>query len=707
MTQNQKSSLSSIASGKIQGHHRDRIAIVYIRQSTLQQVERHTESTKLQYGLVDKAHELGWHENRVIVIDDDLGRSGANAEGRPGFQRLVAEVGLDRVGIVLGIEMSRLARSCKDWYQLLEACALFRTLIGDADGIYDPALYNDRLLLGLKGTMSEAELHVLKQRMIEGKNAKARRGELSMLLPMGYVRRPSGEVIKDPDEQAKTVIHLVFDLFEKFSTINAVLKYLVTNKIQMPYRERSGIQKGELVWRRPNRPTLNDLLQNPIYAGAYVYGRRPTDPRKKKPGRPSTGRTAVKQSEWAVLIKDKIPGYITWEQFERNQRQIISNSNMYGIGAAREGKSLLTGLITCGHCGLRMMTAYTDNGNKLRYSCCRMAIDYGDFLCQSLAGDRLDALIVKQVLAALQPTALEISLRVAEDIEKERKDLLTHWNNQLERARYQVERAYRQYNAVEPENRLVVRTLEKQWEEALSAEEKLKQEYNEFLSKQPATLSAKEREDIRKLAWDIPALWSSSTTTIQEKKEIVRLLIERVLAKVEGKTEKVFVEIHWVGGHVTHVHLNRPVAKLEQLSDYEGLKNRAEQLRDKNKSFEEIAQILNQEGWRPAKRESFNKGMIRTLLVRKGLNSGRKTRSSQIDRMQNEWTIWELSQETNIPEPTLYKWLRKGMLTARKCETSHQGVWLIMADAQEVKRLQDLKNQPKKWVYRSLVRKVE
>ncbi|WP_342267701.1 recombinase family protein [Candidatus Tisiphia endosymbiont of Empis tessellata] len=275
-----QSTQSILSNGKIQDYHHDRLAIVYVRQSTLQQVERHSESTKLQYNLVERAYDLGWSADKVLVIDDDLGQSGANAEGRPGFQRLVAEVGLDHIGIVLGIEVSRLARSCKDWYQLLEVCALFRTIIADTDGIYDPVSYNDRLLLGLKGTMSEAELHIIKQRMLQGKNAKARRGELVIQVAMGYIRRPSGEIVKDPDEQAQATIQMVFELFDKFSTINAVLKYLVSHKIKMPYRERSGLQKGELSWNRPNRTTLGNLLHNPIYAGAYVYGRSP--PQKQK-----------------------------------------------------------------------------------------------------------------------------------------------------------------------------------------------------------------------------------------------------------------------------------------------------------------------------------------------------------------------------------------------------------------------------------------
>ena len=362
--------------GKIEPHHHDRIAIVYIRQSTLQQVERHSESTKLQYALVGKAHGMGWPKERVMVIDDDLGKSGANAEGRPGFQRLVAEVSLDHVGIIIGIEMSRLARSCRDWHQLLEVCSLFRTLIADTDGVYDPGNYNDRLLLGLKGTLSEAELHVIKQRMLAGKKAKAKRGELGMQLAMGYVKHPSGETLKDPDEQAQSTITLVFTLFDRYRTINGVLKHLVKHKMQMPHRIRGGLQKGELEWRRPNRVTLSNMLHNPIYAGAYVYGRRPTDPRKKKPGRPSTGRVSVNPEEWEVLIKDKLPAYICWEEYDRKQRQLQMNSSQ-GTGTPKHGPSLLSGLVICGRCGLRMATYYSSQGKKLRYSCNRMAIDYG------------------------------------------------------------------------------------------------------------------------------------------------------------------------------------------------------------------------------------------------------------------------------------------------------------------------------------------
>lgn len=698
----------SVGNGKIKNHHYDRYAIVYVRQSTLQQVERHSESTKLQYALVDKAREQGWVQEQILVIDEDLGRSGASAEGRPGFQRLVAEVGLDRVGLVLGIEISRLARSCRDWYQLLEVCALFRTLIGDADGIYDPAFYNDRLLLGLKGTMSEAELHILKQRMIEGKRAKARRGELGMQLPIGYLQRPSGDVVKDPDEQAQSVILMIFDLFDRYSTLHAVLKYLVKNQIQLPHRERSGISKGDLVWRRPNRMTLGGILHHPIYAGAYVYGRRVTDPRKKKSGRPSTGRIVVKPEECAVLIRDKRPAYITWERYERNQRQLASNTAQ-GIGVPRQGHSLLAGILICGRCGLRMSTQYTNNGNKLRYNCGNAKVNYGGEGCQSLIGNPLDDLISEQILEALKPSSLEISLSVSEDIEKERKTLVVHWENKLERAQYEVERAYRQYNATEPENRLVARTLEKKWEELLSAEKKLKQEYAEFQSKRPVTLSEFDREKIRNLASDIPSLWNSSSTTVQERQEIIRLLIERVLVTIHEKSEKVLVEIHWSGGYKTSTQLIRPVAKLEQLTYYRDLLDRALHLRREGKTMNHIAKVLNHEGWRlPKQKANITGERVSHLLASAGLVSTKKIRSTKIIRFENELTLRELSQKTLIPEPTLYKWMRKGLLKARRAANGDDApMWLIDANDEELTKLEALKNQPKEWIFRSRVKRVE
>lgn len=604
----------------------------------------------------------------------DIGQSGTSTVGRLGFQRLVGEVALDHVGIILGIEMSRLARSCRDWYQLLETCAMFGTLIADLDGIYDPTDYNDRLLLGLKGTMSEAELHIMKRRMLEGKRAKARRGDLGMQVPMGYCRRPSGEVMKDPDEQARKTIELVFDSFERYGTINSVLQHLVRNSIQMPNRVRTGPNKGELQWIRPDRVTLSNMLRNPIYAGAYVYGRRPTDPKKKIPGKPSTGRTVAKPGEWEVMLRDRLPAYITWQQYEKNLRQTESNTSQ-GTGVVRNGPSLLSGLIVCGRCKMRMATQYSNNGSGLRYVCSRRKVDYGEELCQSLTGKPLDELTTRLALQALEPSALEISLKglkVAEDIETERRQMRKHWEQRLERARYTVERAFRQYNSVEPENRLVARSLERQWEEALAAEEELKTEYERFLSQQPATLSSEERDAIRQLSADIPAIWHAPGTTPSERQAVIRQLLDRVIVTVQGETEKVAAEFHWAGGHRTVTTLIRPVARLEQLSYCQDLLKRVADLNADKKDTRTIARILNKEGWRPAKRrDSFNASMVQSLVSRQGLrNSEKKRPSDGVIKKSDERTLAELARELEMPKVTLYSWLRKGKLKARRARSS-------------------------------------
>ena len=336
---------------KLRPHHLERLAIVYVRQSTLQQVSHHQESTRLQYDLVHHAQTLGWSSDRVLVIDEDLGKSGATAEGRSGFQRLVSEVSLNHVGLILGIEMSRLARSSKDWHHLLEVCALFRTLIADLDGMYDPSQYNDRLLLGLKGTMSEAELHILKQRMLTGKLNKAKRGELPFDPPIGYLRRPSGEIILDPDEQVQQVVRLIFRKFQDIGTLNGLLRYLVRQEMHLGVRVRIGSNRGDLEWRRPNRMTLQNMLKNPAYAGAYAYGKRQIDPRKKQPGKPSTGRVVSDPEDWHALVKDRLPAYISWDQYQQNLAQLQANQfRAESICAARHGPALLSGLLVCQGC---------------------------------------------------------------------------------------------------------------------------------------------------------------------------------------------------------------------------------------------------------------------------------------------------------------------------------------------------------------------
>jgi DNA invertase Pin-like site-specific DNA recombinase len=683
---------------KVQSRHLERLAVVYVRQSTPQQMLRHQESTSLQYGLVERAQRLGWPRERTVVIDDDLGRSGATAEGRPGFQRLVAEVSLDHVGIILGIEMSRLARSCRDWHQLLEVCGLFGTLIADQDGIYEPANYNDRLLLGLKGTMSEAELHVLKQRMLQGKLSKARRGELGMRPPMGYVRRPSGEVVLDPDEQAQSVIRLVFEIFEKRGTVHGVLRHLVDNGVRLPSRSVSGANKGELEWHRPNRVSLCNLLHNPAYAGAYVYGRRPTDPRRKQPGRSGTGRTVAAFGDWEVLLKDRLPAYISWQQYETNVKQLADNRTR-ALGTPRKGPALLAGLLRCGRCGCRMNVTY--GGGYLRYVCSRRSVDYGDPVCISMTGAVLDEKVTEQVFKALEPSSLEVSLEVAHNVEAERRRVEEQWKLRLERAQYEADRAMRQYNAVEPENRLVARTLEKQLEEKLYAKTKLEEDYDRFKVSQPTVLSAEERESIRALASDIPSLWNAPTTTVVERQTIIRQLLEDVVLSIEGDSEKVRVELHWVGGHHTDSTVIRPVARFEQLSYFKSLVERLRELCRDGLSSKEIAEKLNQEKWRPPKRRlSFTADMVRNLISRHRIQRAAPKRNfSNLPRSElraNEWWLPDLAAKLGMPTISLYAWLRRGWVHGRQIKKLPQRPWAIRADAEELARLMALRQAPKR-----------
>lgn len=689
---------SGLVCDKILRRHQDRLAIVYVRQSTVQQVERHQESTRLQYALADRAAQFGWMREQIVVIDDDLGRSGASIEGRLGFQRLVAEVGLGNVGLVLGVEMSRLARSCRDWHQLLEICALFDTLIADADGVYDPANYNDRLLLGLKGTMSEAELHILKARMLAGRKAKARRGELGKAVPMGYVRRPSGEVAFDPDEQAQATIRLVFDLFDRFKTVGKVMTYLVENEIRMPVRLRSGPGKGAIEWRRVNRASLLNLFANPIYAGVYAYGVRAVEKRRQKPGRPGTGRRAPRAADAEVFLHDQLPAYISFERYQRNQAQLQSNKAGWG-GAPRAGTALLSGVLVCGCCGLRMLAQYNNNGHTARYACQAMKSSYGDPFCQSLKAAPLDALIARLMLEAVAPGAIDASLALAENLEAERAALDRHWRQRLERARYGVERARRQYAAVEPENRLVARTLERDWEAALTEQARLEAEYERHKRTRSQAPSVAELAAIRDLTDDLPVLWRTETTTQAERQTIVRLLLERVLVEVVAGTERVRVECHWHGGSRTTHELTRPVARLSTLSTYAALTARAAELRRAGHEYAKIADILNGEGWRPAKRrDTFNAQMVHHLLLKSGAETLKyRRRPAQIERLDNEWTIRELAEEIGMPQPTLYTWVQKGRLSCRSVGGASKRAKLVRADPETIAALKAIRATPPPW----------
>ena len=709
---------AAVQSEKITDAHLQRTAIVYVRQSTQQQVLEDRESTARQYALSDRAVALGWPSAAVEIIDEDQACSGSSAEGRSGFQRLLAEVSSDRVGIILGLEMSRLARSCKDWHALLELCAIYRTLLADADGLYDPSDYNDRLLLGLKGTMSEAELHILKSRLQQGMWNKAQRGEVLNHPPIGYVRSASardgkGDYVIDPDEQVQAVVRMVFEQFGQRGSISGLLRWLVQHEVKLPVRPHFGANRGELEWRRPNRVTLLNMLHHPIYAGAYRWGHREVDPRKKIAGRRATGRRLNGHDQCRVLIRDRFAAYITWEQFEQNQQKLRENSRLGQLLAApRHGPSVLAGLVVCGRCGHRMTVAYSNTSGSagadpkaseksktLRYRCQREAIDYGAPLCQSLSGAVLEGFVIERLLQAVSPASLELSLAACEDIQRERQQLDDHWQQRLARSRYEVEQARRQYAAVDPEHRLVARELERRWDEALRADEQLQADYQRFGRDCPRQLSAGQREQIRALAHDLPALWHADSTTPEDRQTIARLLLEQVTVTVEGNTDLVDVELRWAGGFTSRHTLIRPVQTYEQLSNYDALVERIDALRAEGKTLAQVAAILNEEGFHPPKRTSrFTKEMLSRLLRERKARAGRQTQREPSDPHlePDEWWLSDLASALSMPIATLERWRRVGWVRARKIGAA-QGRWALYADAEERSRLRRLRACPRRW----------
>jgi DNA invertase Pin-like site-specific DNA recombinase len=686
---------STLLSSKIGSRHLDRIAVVYVRQSSVRQVVENRESTQLQYRLRDRAVALGWSESRVVVIDDDLGQSGQSIAGRPGFQRLLAEVGLDHVGLVLGIEMSRLARSCRDWHQLLELCALFGTLLGDADGVYDPHDHNDRLLLGLKGTMSEAELHVLRGRMEAGKRNKAQRGELFTHAPIGYVRSAEGSLVFDPDEQARGVVELIFAKFADLGSVAAVLRYLNDHQIRVGVRDHRGPEACQLRWRPPNRATLQGMLHHPAYAGTYAHGRRATNPRKRIEGRAGSGRFWAAPADWLVVLHDRLPAYISWERYEANQMRLRDNSAKFGRGAPRDGCSLLGGLVICGRCGRRMSIEYT-NRNKPRLTCNADRNHLGASQCQALIAQPVEMLVARQVLIALEPVSLELSLAAADQVEAERRRLQDFHEQGLERARYEAERAWRQYAAVEPEHRLVAHSLERNWEEALANQRAAEEALDRFRRERPVRLTGAERAQIQELAATVPSLWNAPETRPSHRQMIVRQLIEHVEVSVLMGTEHVEATIRWAGGYESRHELRRPVSSYKHLQDGDLLRSRVRDLKREGLCHAEIACRLTTEGFRGPSGQDFTVPMVSYLCKHVFATDESRmpaTVSAPADQPVDTslWRCSALSRHVGVPPETLNTWRRRGWVHARRVGNR----WIYWANATELRRLTRLHSQPR------------
>lgn len=637
---------------KVSAGHLKREAYLYVRQSTLRQVLENSESTKRQYALRERALTLGWANDQVVVIDSDLGQSGADSD-REGFQKLVAAVGVGRVGIVLGLEVSRLARNSVDWQRLLEICALTDTLILDEDGLYNPSLFNDRLLLGLKGTLSEAELHVLQARMQGGVLAKASRGELEIGLPVGLVYTPEGKVALDPDRQVQETIHVFFETFRRTGSAGAVVRSFRQQGLLFPDRIRSGPHKGELEWAPLRRARALQVLKNPRYAGAFAFGR--TRNRRIPGGRSKMSR--LPREEWHTLLLDVHPGYISWSLYEANLDQLQQNVAATRAdrrqSPVREGPALLQGLAVCGRCGERMSVRYLTRGGRpvAQYICQKDKRELGVGGCQEVPGGALDAAIGELLVQAVSPLALEVVLNVQQELSARAEEAERLRWQQVERARYAAELAQRRYLRVDPDNRLVADSLEADWNDKLRALAAAEQEYERRREAGELTLSEENRRQILGLATDFPRLWADPSTPDRERKRMARLILEDVV--LNRLQERVVAQVRFRGGATSTLDVpivdlrRRPVEVVEEVA---GLLDRH--------TDREIAAILNQRGLRPHHGGPvFTRGMVSNIRRQHQLTD-RFTRL----RRAGFLTLPEMAGRLGVGTHTVKRWRRQGLL---------------------------------------------
>jgi DNA invertase Pin-like site-specific DNA recombinase len=644
-------------SQKITATHLKRSAFLYVRQSTPRQVLEHTESTARQYALRQRAVRLGWQEEQVIVIDSDLGRSGASAADREGFQKLVTEVSMGRAGIVLGLEVSRLARNSTDWHRLLEICAFTDTLILDEDGIYDPTLFNDRLLLGLKGTMSEAELHLIRARMRGGLLNKAKRGELTTGLPCGFVYDDQHRVVLDPDQQIQRAIRCVFETFRLVGSAFAVAKTFRQEGLKFPHLIRERGNPAEVTWGDASHRSVTRILRNPRYAGAYFYGRTRF---RKKPGGGRCTQPVARQ-DWHTLILDAHAGYITWQEYEENLRRLQENARLQGAdkrSAVREGPSLLQGLLICGICGTHMTVKYHQRRQGLtpNYSCAgphadRMKKGY----CQSISGQGLDKAVAELLVEAMTPLALEVALNVQQEIQARWEEADRLRRLAVDRARYEAELSRRRFLRVDPDNRLVAASLEAEWNSKLQALSEAEHHYERQRQADQAQLSEKQREQILALATDFPQLWSDPATANRERKRMVRLLIEDITVR---KDIQIQLQIRFRGGMSKTLMLPAPQRYCQARKQNPEMVAEMDWLLEDN-NYRDVARILNEKGFKTGDGlplTPLGVGYIRSAY-------GLKCRFDRL-RERGMLTPAEIARKYGVSADKVWRWRRTGLLRA-------------------------------------------
>lgn len=642
--------------------HLRRAAYVYVRQSTPGQVRDHRESLARQYELAERALALGWATEQIVTIDEDLGHSGSSAEGRDGFKRLVADVGLGRVGIVLGIEVSRLARRNADWYQLLDLCALTDTLIADADGIYHPGMHNDRLVLGLKGTMSEAELHVIRQRLQGGLQHKAARGELRQGPPVGYGYDPDGRLRIAADEAVRRAIAEVFALFAELGSARQVMLRLLEQNRELP-RQRPGDPR--VTWTRPRYGAVHDLLTNPCYAGAYVFGRTRVE-RRVEEGRVHETIRELAPEEWAVCIPEHHEGFITWGRYLENRSRLRANWHAprgEAGGALREGSALLQGLLRCGRCSRMMQISYSGKGNCPRYACVRANQLHGSaHTCQGLGGRRLEETVTQAVFAVLGPAAIEATLRGIEEAAANHQAQVHAVELDLERVRYEAERARRQFDACEPENRLVGRTLEREWEVRLAEVRRAEAQLAQVRTHLPQPLTAEEVSFLRRAGTDLRRVFEAQTTTNRERKQLLNALIKEIVVTVDRAARVAHLKIIWEGGAATEHRspLNRTGHHYRRTDEdtVELLRRLAPHYDDRT-----IASILARQGRRTGTGQPFTASRVRSL--RQGYGIAARSVRPACDDCQVV-TVAAAAAALGVSTATVHRWLREGFITGEQ-----------------------------------------
>jgi DNA invertase Pin-like site-specific DNA recombinase len=643
---------------KVKATHLKRIAYLYVRQSTLRQVFENPESTKRQYALRQHAVALGWRQDQITVIDTDLGQSGASAADREGFQRLVTEVSLGRAGIVLGLEVSRLARNSMDWHRLLEICALADTLILDEDGVYDPAHFNDRLLLGLKGTMSEAELHVLRARLQGGILNKARRGELFMRPPIGFVYDAAGRLITDPDQQIQRTLRMLFDTFQRTGSAMATVREFRTSGVFFPRRIYSGPAKGDVIWGKLEHSHVLRILHNPRYAGAFVYGRSRT--RKSLDGQSKV--QPLPREEWHTFLPQSHPAYISWEDHERNLKRLHENAQAIGFdrrkSPPREGPALLQGLIVCGKCGRRMTMRYHSRHGRLcpEYVCQRKGIENAEPLCQRIPGVEIDRVLSDMLLEMMNPVTLEVALTVQQELQTRLEDSDRLRRQQVERARYEAELAQRRFMRVDPENRLVADSLEADWNQKLRMMTEAQQEYESRREHDRRVFNEEQRAAVLALVQDFPRLWKDPAIEDRDRKRIVRLLLEDV-TMIRG--EQITLHLRFRGGTDKTVTLPNPLRSWEGWMTDQEVVGRIDRLLD-TQTFDEIAATLNQSGFRSGKGQPFTARYIARIQKQYSL-------CPRFDRLRalGMLTLEEMAGVLSVNPKTVKIWAAHGLLKAR------------------------------------------